>query len=126
MYYSYRDFFHLLQFILNQQNLQKYSYKDFFSPFPIHIDPKTHVCVNCSKSVNAKDIKELDPKLQVLARMNIQAKDMFKKQLSFYFNEEWNALWIYSEAKNKMTTYYMITDDKKKFLHLEKVFKTKR
>ena len=44
---------------------------------PTHIDSKTHVCVNCSKSVTAKDIKELDPKLRTLARMNIQAKDMF-------------------------------------------------
>ena len=93
---------------------------------PTHIDSKTHICVNCSKNVNAKDIKELNQKLQVHARMNIQAKDMFKKQLSFYFNEEWNALWIYSESKNRLTTYYMITDDKKKFMHLEKVFKIKR
>ena len=93
---------------------------------PTHIDSKTHVCINCSKNVASKDIKELDPKLQVLARMNIQAKDMFKKKLSFYFNEEWNSLWIYSEAKNKLTTYYLITDDNKKFMHLEKVFKIKR
>jgi len=93
---------------------------------PTHIDSKTHICVNCSKNVASKDIKELNPKLQVLARMNIQAKDMFKKKLSFYFNEEWNSLWIYSEAKNKLTTYYLITDDNKKFMHLEKVFKIKR
>ena len=93
---------------------------------PTHIDSKTHICVNCSKNVASKDIKELNPKLQVLARMNIQAKDMFKKKLSFYFNEEWNSLWIYSESKNKITTYYLITDDNKKFMHLEKVFKIKR
>lgn len=93
---------------------------------PEHIDSKTHICINCSKSVNAKDIKELDPKLQRLARMNIQAKDMFKKNLTFYFNDEWNALWIYSESKNKLTTYYLITDDDNKFMHLEKVFKIKR
>ena len=93
---------------------------------PDHIDSKTHVCINCSKTVPAKDIKELDSKLRVLARMNIQAKDMFKKKLSFYLNDEWNALWIYSESKNKLTTYYLITDDKKKFMHLEKVFKIKR
>ena len=93
---------------------------------PTHIDSKTHICVNCSKNVASKDIKELNPKLQVLARMNIQAKDMFKKKLSFYFNEEWNSLWIYSESKNKLTTYYLITDDNKKFMHLEKVFKIKR
>ena len=93
---------------------------------PTHIDSKTSVCVNCSKNVPAKDIKELNPKLRTLARMNIQAKDMFKKNLSFYFNDEWNALWIYSEGKNKLTTYYLITDDNKKFMHLEKVFKIKR
>lgn len=93
---------------------------------PSHIDSKTRVCVNCSKSVNAKDINELDSKLRTLARMNIQAKDMFKKKLSFYFNDEWNALWIYSESKNRLTTYYLITDDKKKFMHLEKVFRIKR
>ena len=91
-----------------------------------HIDSKTRLCINCSKMVQAKDISELDPKLRLLARMNVQAKDMFKKKLSYYFNEEWNSLWIYSEAKNKLVTYYLITDDKKKFMHLEKVFKIKR
>ncbi len=93
---------------------------------PSHIDSKTRVCINCSKSVPAKDINQLDPKLRTLARMNIQAKDMFKRKLSYYLNDEWNALWIYSESKNSMTTYYLITDDKKKFMHLEKVFKIKR
>ena len=58
--------------------------------------------------------------------MNIQAKDMLKKNLTYYFIPEWNTLWVYSESKTKLTTYHLITDDKKKFIHLEKVFKTKR
>ncbi len=93
---------------------------------PTHIDSKTHVCINCSKNVDFKDINELNPKLRMLARMNIEAKNMFKKKLSYYLNDNWNSLWIYAEGKNKLTTYYLILDDKKKFMHLEKVFRIKR
>ena len=93
---------------------------------PSHIDSKTHICINCSKNPESKDINDLNPKLRRLARMNIEAKNMFKKKLSYYLNDKWNCLWIYAENKNKLTTYYMILDDKKKFLHLEKVFKIKR
>ena len=93
---------------------------------PNHIDSKTHLCVNCSKNVETFDIKNLDAKKQALIRMNIEASDMFKKKLSYHFNSEWNSLWVYSESKNKLVTYYLITDDKNKFLHLERVFKIKR
>lgn len=83
---------------------------------PSHIDLNTNICINCS----GKNIKDTinDPKLIKLIKTNINPIDLLNKDLSYKFIPDENALWVYSNRKNKQITYYFIVDDDQKFIHL--------
>ncbi len=93
---------------------------------PKHIDQKTHLCVNCTKNPEAIDIVNLDRHHKALLKLNFKITDLIGKETTYYYNADWNALWVYVEGKKSYTTYYLITDDNNKFMHLEKVTKIKR
>ena len=93
---------------------------------PKHIDQKTHLCVNCTKNPEAIDIVNLDRHHKALLKLNFKITDLIGKETTYYYNQDWNALWVYVEGKKSYTTYYLITDDNNKFMHLEKVTKIKR
>ena len=93
---------------------------------PKHINQKTHLCVNCTKNPEAIDIVNLDRQHKTLLKLNFKLTDLIGKETTYYYNADWNALWVYVDGKKSYTTYYLITDDNNKFMHLEKVTKIKR
>lgn len=83
---------------------------------PSHIDSKTNICINCSGKVEKEQLS--DTKLLRLIKTNINPIDAINKDLSFKILRDENALWVYSNRKNKNITYYFLIDDDGKFIHL--------
>ncbi|MCR5350290.1 MAG: hypothetical protein K6E20_04785, partial [Acholeplasmatales bacterium] len=82
-----------------------------------HLDIKTHVCINCSQKTSKRSSISND-KFIKLIKSNLEPKDILSKDLEFNYDKDDLSLWVYSKRKNKKVTYYFITDENEKFVHL--------
>ena len=82
-----------------------------------HLDMNNHICVNCSQETSKRsDIN--NEKFLKLIKSNLDPRDIISKELEFNYSKEDLALWVYSKRNKKKVTYYFITDENEKFVHL--------
>ena len=84
---------------------------------PKHMDLETNICINCNQKTLKRDIIN-DKSLLRNIKNALEPIDALNKELEFNINEDCNSIWVYAKRKNKTISYYFVTDENMKFVHL--------